>query len=102
MSLLYVVWYVVDLVVLDTNPSGFTAAHRVYGNVAFRALFALVFLAIVFHGIDGLRSTVTDAFPRLRRHDVGLRASVRFLTFAVWIPATAILVWPAIREWFSR
>jgi succinate dehydrogenase hydrophobic anchor subunit len=101
-SLAYVCWYIVDLVVLDTNPSGFTAAHRVYGNVAFRGLFALVFLAIVFHGLDGLRVTVTDALPRSRRHDVGLRAAVRFATFAVWIPAAVALLWPAIREWFSR
>ncbi len=101
-SLLYVVWYTVDLVVLDANPAWFTAAHRVYGNIAFRGVFAAVFLAIVFHGLDGLRVTVADVVPSLRRHDIGLRAAVRFLTFAVWIPATVILLWPAIREWFSR
>ncbi len=101
-SFAYVVWYVIDLALVRTNPIAFNAAHRVYGNLAARVVFAAVFGAIVFHGLDGVRRTVVDHVAVVGRHDLVARTVVRFVTFAVWIPAVLVLIWPAIRDWFSR
>jgi succinate dehydrogenase / fumarate reductase cytochrome b subunit len=101
-ALAYVVWYLVDLVVFDRRPSAFNAAHRLYGNPAMRVLFALVFLGMVFHGLNGLRVALLDVAPKLARRDDVLRAAVRFLTFATWIPASLALCWPSIRDWIAR
>jgi succinate dehydrogenase hydrophobic anchor subunit len=101
-SLLYVAWYVCDLVLLDVRPATFTAWHRSYGSAGGRAVFALAFLALVFHGLDGLRVTFADSSAFVRRHDAGGRAIVAFATFAVWIPTSLVLLWPAVSGWFSR
>ena len=102
LALAYVVWYVADLVLLDTRPFTYVTVHRTYGNLAVRLVFAGVLLGLLFHAIDGLRSTLTDLVPAVARRDLALRAGARFLTFAVWVPATLVLLWPAVRTWFAR
>jgi succinate dehydrogenase/fumarate reductase cytochrome b subunit len=101
-SLAYVLWYVGDLVLLQMSPSAFNAVHRFYGNVGVRAVFACVFLAVVVHGLHGLRVTMADLIPVVGRHDTLARTVVAFVTFSAWIPATVILLWPQARWWFSR
>ena len=101
MALVYVVWYIIDLTVLDLSPSLFNATHRLDGSVGMRLVFAVIFLGIVFHGLNGLRVIVEDLAPSLARHDVGLQSTVRFVTMAVWLPATLVLLWPTIRFWFA-
>ena len=84
LTLAYLLWYVGDLVLLDRQPRSYVIMHELYGTLFMRLVFATVFLGLVFHGLDGLRTTV------------------RFLTFAVWVPGAFALVWPAIRSRFAR
>lgn len=102
LTLAYLIWYVGDLVLLSRNPRAYVTLHQVYGSLFMRLVFAGVFLGLVFHALNGLRSTLIDFAPRLARRDVVLRAAVRFLTFAVWVPGAFVLVWPAIRSGFAR
>jgi hypothetical protein len=101
LALVYVVWYVVDLLVLDLSPSTFNATHRLDGSVGMRLVFAVVFGGILLHGLDGLRVIAGDLWPPLRGHDAGLRFVVNFLAVAIWIPSTVVLLWPAIQFWFA-
>lgn len=101
-SLVYVAWYVIGLVVLQRAPGAFNAMNRFYGSIGARVVLCGVLLALLFHLLDGLRVTAQDALPRLAAHELGLRATVRFVLLAAWIPAAAAVLWPAIRTWFSR
>jgi len=100
-SLAYLVWYVLDLLLYAQAPSTFNAAHRLYGNVGVRAILAVVLLGILVHGTDGMRVTLIDLRPRLVSRDPWLRAAARFVTFAVWIPMALALFWPLIRSWIA-
>jgi succinate dehydrogenase hydrophobic anchor subunit len=97
----YVCWYIAGLVVLDVSPSAYNALNRFYGSLGFRVVLAGVLLALVFHLIDGLRVTVEDLIPGWDRHDLLLRTITGFLVPVVWIPAALVVVWPAVRGWFS-
>lgn len=102
LTLAYVVWYIGDLVLLSRNPRAYVTLHEVYGSLFMRLVFAGIFLGLVFHAVNGVRSTLIDFVPRLARRDLVLRAAVRFFTFAVWVPGAFVLVWPAIRSGFAR
>ena len=97
----YVAWYVLGLVVLDTDPARYNALNRATGNLAARLVLAGVLLALVFHLLDGLRVAIEDLVPGVARRDLQLRVGVRFLVPALWIPGALVLVWPAVRSWFS-
>ncbi len=101
-SLVYVAWYVVGLVVLQRSAGTYNALNRFYGGLVPRVVLCGVLLAVLYHLLDGVRATAQDALPRLAGHEVLLRATVRFLLLAVWIPASVVVLWPAIRTWFSR
>ena len=102
LTLAYLLWYLGDLVLLDRSPRAYVTMHELYGTLFMRIVFAVVFLGLVFHGLDGVRTTIVDLVPRLGRREVVLRTAVRFLTFAVWVPGAFVLVWPAIRSRFAR
>jgi succinate dehydrogenase/fumarate reductase cytochrome b subunit len=101
LCLVYVVWYILDLLVLSLDPSLFNAVHASGNNVGMRMLFALLFLGIAYHGLDGLRRTLVDLRPGWGERDHALRGVVAFVTMAAWIPVTVVLVWPSVRGWWT-
>lgn len=100
-SVLYVAWIVVDLVVLAISGTAYTSMHEALGSLPARSILCLAWLALLYHGADGLRVVATDFAPRLERRDPGLRWAVGFVVFAVWIPTALVIVWPAVRGWFA-
>ncbi len=100
--MLYVAWYVIGLVVLEVDPSTYNAMNRLYGTLGARLVLCAVLLALLYHLLDGVRIFAQDARPRLLAHELLLRAVVRFVLLAVWVPAAVGMLWPAVRTWFSR
>jgi len=101
-SLLYVAWYVVGLVVLKADPGAYNGLNRFYGGGGARVVLCGVLLAVLYHLLDGVRVTAQDGIPRLAAHEVALRTAVRFVLLAAWIPLSVAVLWPVIRTWFSR
>ena len=101
-SFVYVVWYVLGLALLDRNAAAYNRFNRFYASIGARLVLAAVLLALVFHLFDGLRLTAEQFSDRMAGHELGMRATVRFLTFAVWIPGAVAVLWPSISSWFSR
>jgi succinate dehydrogenase / fumarate reductase cytochrome b subunit len=102
LALLYVLWYVADLLLFSRWPASYNAAHHAYDSPVARVVFAAVLLGILFHAFNGLRVAMVDLRPALARRDAVLGAFVRFLTLATWIPLTLALWWPAIKDWLAR
>jgi succinate dehydrogenase hydrophobic anchor subunit len=100
-SFAYVAWVVVDLVVLWLSPSSYTTMHDALDVLGVRLALTGAWLALLYHGLDGVRVVLLDAVPRLRTRDRGLRAAVIFLLFATWIPTSLVLLWPSISSWFA-
>lgn len=101
-SLVYVCGYIGVLVVLESSPTAYNSLYRTMAGTFGRTLLCAFVLALLFHLLDGLRSTIEDLRPDLIPRDVALRAAVRFVTFAVWVPTSVVLLWPSIRGWFAR
>lgn len=100
-SFAYIAWVVVDLVVLAVSGTAYTSMHRALSSLGARSVLCVAWLALLHHGLDGLRIVATEFVPRLRARDRLLRGLVAFVLFAVWIPTALIIVWPAIRGWFA-
>lgn len=100
-SLAYVVGVVADLVVLQVDGLAYTRVHEALRSLGPRLVLAGAWLALLYHGLDGLRVVITDFGPRLRTREPMLRGVVAFSVFAIWIPTTLILLWPAIGGWFA-
>lgn len=100
-SFAYIVWLVVDLVVLAASGSAYTSMHEALGSFGARLAFCCAWLALLYHGLDGLRVAAIDAAPRLARNDRRLRGAVAFVVLTTWIPTSLVLLWPAIRGWFA-
>jgi succinate dehydrogenase hydrophobic anchor subunit len=100
-SFLYIGWVIADLVVLELSGLVYTTMHEALQDLGPRLVLAGVWLALLYHGLDGLRVVVGDFVPRLRMRDRALRGAVAFTVFAVWIPTSLVLLWPSVRGWFA-
>lgn len=97
----YLVWVAIDLVVAAVNRRAFTTIHEAYGSLPARLVVGAVLVAVVFHTLDGLRRLVEELRPELARRDQRFRAVVAFATAAVSVPGVVVVLWPAVRGWFS-
>lgn len=97
-TFLYVVFFAIEIAVAGLSPRVYNRLHQIQGNAFSRLVLALVVLAAIFHGLNGLRVTVCDMAPKLNAHEQGMRFAVQFLTFAVGIPAAFVVLWPSISE----
>lgn len=97
----YLVWVAIDLVVAAVDRRAFTTIHEAYGSLLARLVVAAVLVAVVFHSLDGLRRLLEEVRPRLVRHDGRLRAVIAFATAALSVPGVLVVLWPAVRGWFS-
>lgn len=100
-SLAYIAWIVVDLAVLAVSGPAYLSLHEALGSLGARLVLCAAWLAILYHGLDGLRVVATEFAPRLRARERFLRGAVAFLVFATWIPTSLVIVWPAVRRWFA-
>jgi succinate dehydrogenase/fumarate reductase cytochrome b subunit len=93
----YAVFLAVEVVVAGFDHRLYNRFHEVQGNTFARAILAVVVLCAIYHGLNGLRMVAID-LPLLSRHDLALRNLVVFATFALGIPAAAVILWPSISE----
>ena len=76
--------------------------HAAADGLLPRVVFALLFLAVLVHATDGLQRAVADLWPRTSRWAPALGAVGAFVTMAVWVPSTLVIVWPVVRSWWVR
>jgi succinate dehydrogenase / fumarate reductase cytochrome b subunit len=97
-ALAWVSWRVVELVVLDASARAYDDLVDVYDGVAGRVTVCVVLFALLFHGLDGARVAVADLVPSTARFEPVTRAAARFGTFALGIPAAAVVLWPVVQD----
>lgn len=100
-ALVYAWWAAIDLLLLAQSGPRFSELHRTMGNVGVRVVLVGVLVALLAHGLDGVRVAVEDLVPATRRADPALRAAVRFLVPALAVPGALVLLWPVVRGWFA-
>lgn len=100
-SVAYIAWIVVDLAVLAVSGTAYLSLHEALGSLGARVVLCLAWLAILYHGLDGLRVVLAEFVPRLGAHERFARGVVAFVLLAAWIPTSLVIVWPAVRRWFA-
>jgi succinate dehydrogenase/fumarate reductase cytochrome b subunit len=98
----YVLWLVADLVVLGLSGTAYTSMHDALDSFPARIALSGAWLALLYHGLDGLRVAALDAVPRWQARDRAARGAVAFVVLAAWIPTALILCWPSMRGWFAQ
>ena len=91
-ALAYVVAVAADRVLLVADGATYTDLHRHLDAGPARAALAAAALAVLFHGLDGVRRLVGPP-PAA---DVRWRAAVAFATWAIWLPLALVVLWPAV------
>ena len=91
--LVYVVVEAVALLSID-DRNRFNRWGAAMGSIGARLVLSAVILAAVFHTLDGLRRLVVGPTPGTGRHDDHLRLGVVFFTWALAVPAAAVVIWP--------
>lgn len=97
----YVMFLAAQVAAAGFDSHLYTRLHQIQGNVVARAVLAVVLVAALFHGLNGLRITLVDISTRLARHDRGLRTIVQFLTFAIGLTGAFVILWPSVWELFA-
>jgi succinate dehydrogenase cytochrome b556 subunit len=93
--LVYTVVYAAALVGIgDRNQ--FNRWGRAMSSLGARLVLCGVVLAALFHLFDGLRRLAVDLRPDLADQDERWRATALFFTWALAVPAAAVIVWPWI------
>jgi succinate dehydrogenase/fumarate reductase cytochrome b subunit len=102
LTLVWVVWYALDLVVLATRLGLYNEVHRGLDGLWPRVAFAVLAWGVAFHSLEGLRRAVVGLVPAVAARDAVLRDVACFVTMAVWIPVGLAIVWPAVTAWWVR
>ncbi len=95
--LVYLVVYSLALSQI-ANRDTFNRWGAALGSLGARLGLCVVVLATLFHTFDGLRRLLADLVPSWATRDRQLRAGVLFATWALALPAFAMIVWPWIAE----
>ena len=91
-ALAYVLAVVVDRLLLVGDGARYTDLHRQLDAGPARAVLAVVALAVVFHGLDGVRRLLGPPAPA----DARWRAVVAFGTWATGVPLAVVILWPVL------
>jgi succinate dehydrogenase/fumarate reductase cytochrome b subunit len=91
-TLAWVMVWASAIAVLGTDRRAFSTLVRLSGNVAARAVLAVVVFAALLHTVDGLGRCLPNAKPER------WRAAAWFVGCALGIPAAAVLLWPFVES----
>ena len=91
--LVYVVVEAIALLSIN-DRNRFNRWGEALGSIGARIVVSVVILAALFHTLDGLRRLLVGTVPAASRHDDGLSTAVVFSTWALAVPAAAVVVWP--------
>lgn len=74
----------------------FNRLWRLAGTLVGRILLCLVVVCALFHTLDGLRRLVLEDRRDVGRFDPPARLVAIFLTAALGVPVSLVILWPAL------
>lgn len=66
--LLFLVLHILDTLLLAWGPAVYNRVIRIYAHPAFRPLEVLLFAAVLFHALNGVRITLVDFWDGAGRY----------------------------------
>jgi len=97
---LFFLMHVVDTSFVYFWPQGYERTLRLFQSPFFLVGEIVLVVAVIYHGINGLRTALTDWSPHLRRHRQALTLGAFGLAALLAIPAVIIMgghVWRVLQ-----
>ncbi len=86
-TLLFFITHVIDTSWVYFWPRGYGHAIAIYRSLPFQIGELLLMLAVIYHGLNGLRITIMDARPSLWKYQRAFTLAVFALTALLYAPA---------------
>jgi succinate dehydrogenase / fumarate reductase cytochrome b subunit len=96
-TLLFFITHVIDTSWVYFWPQGYKHAIDIYRSLPFQIGELLLMLAVIYHGLNGLRITLMDWKPGLWKYQRQLTLGVFALTALLYAPAFFIMGGHALR-----
>ena len=93
---MFLLLHIIDVSLANIDPDLYDEVHMLYGNVLLRVFEIGLWLALLFHSLNGLRIVMVDFFPGAVRNERKLTAVVVFFTLAAGLPGAYIILKPFI------
>lgn len=93
---MFLLLHIVDVSLVNIDPELYDTVHALYGNVLLRLFECGLLFALLYHSMNGLRIVLVDFFPGVIRKEKMLTGLVVFITLAVGIPGSIVILWPFI------
>ena len=93
----FLLWHVIDTSFLGWGPRAYDAAIDLYRTIGFRIGEILLFGALLYHALNGLRIIGMDFWPRTSRLQKRLFYAAVLLFVALYIPVIVVMV-----NWMQR
>jgi succinate dehydrogenase / fumarate reductase cytochrome b subunit len=100
-TLLFFTTHVIDTSWVYFWPEGYGHAIDIYRNPIFQIGELLLVLAVIYHGLNGLRITLLDMRPGLWKHEKLMAWTVFVLTAALFAPAAYLMGGHALKNLYG-
>jgi succinate dehydrogenase / fumarate reductase, cytochrome b subunit len=91
-TLLFFIMHVIDTSWVYFWPTGYEHAIALYKSVPFLAGELLLVLAVLYHGVNGLRVALMDWRPQLWKYQRQITLGTFALVAALYIPAFIVMM----------
>ncbi len=93
----FLLWHVVDTSLLGWGPRAYNGAIDLYRTIGFRVGEILLFGAVLYHALNGLRIITMDFWPGMNLLQKRLFYGVVILFIVFYIPVIVVMV-----NWMRR
>ncbi len=89
--LVFVILHVIDTAMIGWGPAAYNHAMALYRQTGFRIGEMLLFGAVLYHALNGIRITVMDFWPETSVIQKGLFRAVVIVFVVFYIPALVVM-----------
>jgi len=100
-TLLFFVIHILDTALVTFKPEWYAVAIAIYKLPLFQVGEMLLMLAVIYHGVNGLRIILMDSFPKLWRQQRAMTLGVFALTALLYIPALYVMAGDALKSLYN-
>jgi len=90
--LLFLIVHIVDTALIGWGPQLYNKAMRLYAHPLFRVGEVLLFAAVTYHALNGLRVILIDFWPAATRFRKELALTVALAFLVIFVPVAILMV----------
>jgi succinate dehydrogenase / fumarate reductase, cytochrome b subunit len=95
--LVFLIAHIVDTALLGWGPEVYNRVISMYRHPFFRVNEVVLFAAVLYHALNGIRVILVDLVPGATRHHRKMLAAESVLFLALMVPSAIIMLRPLFR-----